>query len=82
MKEEMECKLCKKDIYKCECSSEERAYDLDITLRMCPFCGSQHLDKNTLNPWAYWIQCKMCDAQTLSGESWEEAVENWNHRVE
>lgn len=58
-------------------------YDLvDVELKICPFCGSNNLDKNTTNENAYWIECKECTGQTMHGISWEEAVDNWNERVE
>ena len=57
-------------------------FDLkDVILKSCPFCGSNNLLKQTTNPHAYWIECHICSGQTLSGISWEEAVNYWNNRT-
>lgn len=48
-------------------------------LKPCPFCGSKNL-RLTGNSW-HWVQCNNCFAEIGGQESEEEAIEQWNRRV-
>lgn len=48
-------------------------------LKQCPFCGSKNL-RLTGNSW-HWVQCNNCFAEIGGQESEEEAIEQWNRRV-
>nr|DAR30056.1 MAG TPA: restriction alleviation protein [Caudoviricetes sp.] len=49
-------------------------------LKPCPFCGSKNIRMwNTSTP---WVSCRDCFANTACGTTREEAIENWNRRVQ
>lgn len=48
-------------------------------LKRCPFCGSKNLCLAG-NIW-HWVQCNNCLAEIAVQGSEEEAIEQWNRRV-
>lgn len=55
-------------------------------LKLCPFCGCQvalddALESIGRHDKVFYIKCPLCEAQTATGYTVEEAVNAWNRRV-
>ena len=53
----------------------------DPELNRCPFCGSEELDFCRTNRNAAWVRCTQCGAESESGRTRQQAIGNWNRRV-
>lgn len=55
-----------------------------VTLRPCPFCGSQKLEprEEYVNEWIslYFVRCNGCSAMGPLGYTMGHSLERWNKR--
>lgn len=50
-------------------------------LKPCPFCGKLHHEVSDYKP-VYRVECTFCGAKTGNCSSAQEAIEEWNCRIE
>lgn len=53
----------------------------EITLKPCPFCGSEKLKVKSSGRWGYFVACE-CHAVGPNFSSREGAIDAWNTRLE
>jgi len=54
----------------------------DEKIKPCPFCGSKEVDICRTNKQACWIRCHKCEAEGNCAEKREDAITEWNKRVD
>ena len=66
-------------------NNKEILNDNKTNILPCPFCGYNHISfltdeyDNPVYPW--YSQCQMCGAGAKHGKTLEDAVKEWNRRV-
>jgi len=49
-------------------------------LKPCPFCASTEVFAASTNPFAQWVKCVSCGAESGDSETSQEAADAWNTR--
>lgn len=80
------CNKCPLNKFAGDCLCRFAWLDLEynVVLKPCPFCGGEArtVSGNSVGATLYIVECKKCFATTVSKLKEDEAISEWNRRVQ